>query len=624
METLLLQNLFANKVFKIPNYQRGYSWETEQINDLIEDLELISNKIHYTGTIVWKKSNETVKGFGETFPIHEIVDGQQRLTSLIIFLNEIRKELDSINSNEAKKTAKTILETYIKKEGTQGAIYKLELDGDNAIYFREAVLEPDGFAEQKTKSHSLLQNAKTTFREYLLSKKRAMKENEYYVFLQNLVSKITQYLGFTVYEVEDDSEVGVIFEVLNDRGKPLSRLDIVKNFLIYETEKISGDNNQSKKQLTAKINYGWKEILENLALAGMTDAEDENQFLRMNYVLNFYSELSKYKDRRGRTISINSQLADVHKLAKNRFKEIEKKDKNKCYHALDGYVNSLIKMSCKFRDLLKPFEESAFQEIPEDKKQEIRSIAAQFLRLKTQSSVLPVLTAIYEVYSNDADKLLKLMLLCEKAVFRIYYIAGKPSYSGLDRFRSLANSIYRNRLKYEDTLRELEKTINEYCPNEKIREKLLDKENFYEWDGLHYFLYELERERCKVVAIDKKPHFEWDELKKWKREDTIEHILPQTIIEKDGTKVLYWTDRFDLKSHEKNHKRLGNMTLSYSNSKGGNKGFDKKKEIYEKSLWQITRDVAKDFADWDEGAIDKREKELVSFAKKRWGDASTS
>jgi uncharacterized protein with ParB-like and HNH nuclease domain len=623
MQTLHLQDLFANKVFKIPNYQRGYSWETEQLNDLLEDLELISNKVHYTGTIVWKNSRHLVQGFGETFPMYEIVDGQQRITSLIIFLNEIAEELSSISSMESTKTANTILEAYIKKEGAQGSIYKLELDGDNNIYFRDRILE-SASAEAKTKSHFLLGNARKTFRDYLLSNKRAKKEDDYYVFLKGLVTRITQYLGFTVYEVEDDSEVGVIFEVLNDRGKPLSRLDIVKNFLIYETEKISGEDDQSKKQLTEKINYGWKEILQNLAIGGMTDAEDENQFLRMNYVLNFYSELSKYKDRSGRTISTNSQLADVHKLTKNHFKNIERKDKNKCYHDLEEYIHSLIRMSCKFRDLLRPFEESAFQEISDDRKQDVRSIAAQFMRLKIQSSLLPVLTAVYEVYSNDADRLQKLMMLCERAVFRIYYIAGKPSYAGLDRFRSLANSIYRNRLTYENTLQEIRKTTDEYCPNAKIKEKLLDTEDFYEWDGLHYFLYELEKERCKEMAVDKKPHFEWEDLKKWKREDTIEHVLPQTIIEKNGSKIGYWTDRFDQKSHEKNHRRLGNMTLSYSNSKGGNKGFDIKKEIYRKSLWQITRDIDNDFTEWDEDAIDKREKALVDFAKKRWGDTDVS
>jgi len=467
----------------------------------------------------------------------------------------------------------------------------------------------------------LLQNAKERFREYLLTNKRSKKEEDYYSFLKDTVNRITQYLGFTVYEVEDESEVGVIFEVLNDRGKPLSRLDIVKNFLIYETEKISGDDQEARKQLTEKINYGWKEILENLALAGMTDAEDENQFLRLNYVLNFYSDLSKYKDRSGKTISINSQLADVHKLTKKHFKDIEKKDKNRCYHDLKDYVDSLIRMSCKLRDLYKPFEETAFQDVPDDKKQGVRSVAAQFMRLKIQSSVLPALTAIYEVYANDGDKLLRLMKLCETAVFRIYYIAGYASYAGLPTFRALANNIYRKRITYEGTSQKLRETIDEYCPEEKIGTDLLRHEDAYEWDGLPYFLYELEKRRCKESAVDERPHFEWDELKKWKKEETIEHILPQTIVEKSGKKILYWTERFDEKSHAKNHKRLGNMTFSYSNSKGGNKGFDEKRVIYRNSLWQITRDLGNDFNEWDESTIDKREKILIAFARQRWGDS---
>jgi len=242
--------------------------------------------------------------------------------------------------------------------------------------------------------------------------------------------------------------------------------------------------------------------------------------------------------------------------------------------------------------------------------------------LKIQSSVLPVLVAVYEVYSNDAEKLLRLMKLCEMAVFRIYYIAGDRSFAGLDKFRRLANQIYRNRLPYETIVREMKTTMNKYCPNEDIEKKLSDKEDFYEWNGLKYFLYELERKRCKESAVDKKTHFEWDQMKGWKLEDTIEHILPQKIVEDDGRKVLYWTERFDEKSHKKNHKRLGNMTLSYSNSKGGNKGYDEKKTIFRDSKWQITMDVAEEHKDWNENAIIKRESMMIDFAKRRWGDAS--
>lgn len=60
MDTLNLQQLFESRVFKIPNYQRGYSWETDQIRDLLEDLELTIGKRHYTGTIVLKNTGEEI------------------------------------------------------------------------------------------------------------------------------------------------------------------------------------------------------------------------------------------------------------------------------------------------------------------------------------------------------------------------------------------------------------------------------------------------------------------------------------------------------------------------------------------------------------------------------------
>jgi hypothetical protein len=133
-------------------------------------------------------------------------------------------------------------------------------------------------------------------------------------------------------------------------------------------------------------------------------------------------------------------------------------------------------------------------------------------------------------------------------------------------------------------------------------------------------LYELEIDRCSRVTPDKKPNFEWDDLKKLKKKDSIEHILPQTIVERDGTEKLYWTKRFDSVSHEGNYSRLGNLTLSYSNEKCGNEGYDHKQAIYKNSLWQITKDVANKYQEWDISAIDRREKELIKFAMQRWNE----
>jgi uncharacterized protein with ParB-like and HNH nuclease domain len=78
LKTTNLPSLFESRVIKIPNYQRGYSWEAEQIRDLLEDLELLKDKVHYTGTIVMKDTGEKVEAFGKTYKRNEIVYGLMR------------------------------------------------------------------------------------------------------------------------------------------------------------------------------------------------------------------------------------------------------------------------------------------------------------------------------------------------------------------------------------------------------------------------------------------------------------------------------------------------------------------------------------------------------------------
>jgi len=140
MENLLtLQDLFDGRIFKVPNYQRGYSWEKSHRNDLREDLESMNRKRHYTGTIVLKESVKA-QGFGETYKRFDIVDGQQRITTLIIFLNHIVKELVIIDTEESKEIAGNIMKKYIKYKGPMGSIYKLELDLDNEEFFKQRIL----------------------------------------------------------------------------------------------------------------------------------------------------------------------------------------------------------------------------------------------------------------------------------------------------------------------------------------------------------------------------------------------------------------------------------------------------------------------------------------------------
>ena len=159
-----LQDLFNNAVFKIPDYQRGYSWENQHRLDLLEDLELLDNKGHYTGTIVLKET-DSVKGLGKIFTRYDIVDGQQRFTTILILLDIISKELKKLDIEESSAFADGITSIYIKDIGPNGRnIYKLELDKENDFYFQNAVIEDKSGVKRTIKSHDNLYEQKNNLK----------------------------------------------------------------------------------------------------------------------------------------------------------------------------------------------------------------------------------------------------------------------------------------------------------------------------------------------------------------------------------------------------------------------------------------------------------------------------
>ena len=83
----VLQTLFADRVFRIPHYQRFYSWQTRQRDDLFNDLKKLAkdggDRHHFMATIVCHRTTETKDVGAAQYRIFDIVDGQQRLTTLI-------------------------------------------------------------------------------------------------------------------------------------------------------------------------------------------------------------------------------------------------------------------------------------------------------------------------------------------------------------------------------------------------------------------------------------------------------------------------------------------------------------------------------------------------------------
>jgi len=405
---------------------------------------------------------------------------------------------------------------------------------------------------------------------------------------------------------------------MNDRGKPLSELEKVKNYLIYLTGKISEDN-QSSEKMVHTINYDWKKILENLAKSDMSRNDDEDRFLRMNFILNFYSDLKEYK-KDGKKISKTSQLANVYKQLKSYFKDLErKKEIEKCYEELGEYANSLETTASRLQDITNPYDQLSFQSIENKKlKANIQSIVSKIGRMDIKSNILVLLIAIYEGFIDDPEKMFELMDICEKFAFRTYYLIEWRSYSGQNRIYTLACDVYNNRLTYKEILSKLEELYQYYAHGSLLEKNFFNRDDYYNWKGLKYFLYEYEVSKC-WETIKKDPQLTWTHLKNAERKDSIEHILPQNL-ERNGKKVPYWNERFNKKSHEENLNKLGNLTLTTAaeNSKLSNKGFDQKKHILKESDWKINQ-LLSHHREWNEKQIEKRSQELFEFTKRRWG-----
>src|SRR5689334_4581801 len=127
MNKKTLSTLFAEAIYRIPDYQRGYAWEEKQWKDFIQDVDaLVDEQVasHYTGTVVvYAPRNATRMDYGtKRLPVMDVVDGQQRLTTSCLYLSVIIRAL--LNKGEQD------FEREISDFLYSGATCKLTLNND--------------------------------------------------------------------------------------------------------------------------------------------------------------------------------------------------------------------------------------------------------------------------------------------------------------------------------------------------------------------------------------------------------------------------------------------------------------------------------------------------------------
>lgn len=610
--TSTFAQVFNERLLVIPDYQRGYSWGERQWNDFLEDLEMLPpDREHYTGTLVLHRADEQRRRDieGNVHRVFQVVDGQQRLTTVVLFLDGLRRRLAQVERRQSM--ADGIRKQFIRViDENDSPLYKLRLNSDANEFFEAAILGDNPSVLPPTiRSHERLLGAQRHFEKFFLERQRRDPDT-FESWLTESHEKVTQRLMVTVYEVSDTSDVGVIFETMNNRGKPLSELEKVKNYLLYIAAKLD----LSHHDLDGLVNRTWTRILEQLMQADLVQARDEDQLLRCHWLFAYNPDVRSWDG--SRSIKQRFDLRNYRGRGQTRDKTL--------LQEVSSYLEVLRDTTVAFCDAYNPQHPSAFASFASDSdmRREIAEWSERLARIGVIAQFIPLLVSTRLRFGGEPDKYLDLLKLLERFAFRVFKVAGRRSNSGGAGFYRLAYRVFHEQADKVETEGRVLRMLERYCGAKTFREFFEfdpDENDRYSWGGIKYLLYEYETHLAQ--AKRKKVRLPWAKVAKRNKELTIEHVLPQT-----PTKQ-YWTTRFHKREREIYTHDLGNLSLTEDNSSYSNKPFpDKRGEpgqespCYVRSNIFMEQDLAA-WTDWTQETVAERRERIVEWALERWATA---
>ncbi|GAA7904117.1 DUF262 domain-containing protein [Helicobacter pylori] len=245
-----IKEIFQAEGYSIPNYQRDYAWKDKNFRDLWEDLEeaIEYNKKgqgHFIGTMVVAKNEDNKKWY-------DIIDGQQRTTTIFMLLHVLANEQNEKDKQETRK--------YLYQKGE----LKLEVAPQNQSFFK-ALLEA---AEKGNISHCE-KDADTEGKQNLFEVLKAILDKVSKLNKEEANERLETLLEMVLMRFEESDPGRAIrtFQSVNDRGVPLLLLDKLKSLLIYYSNTFC----DGKRGLDQFINDHFGEIFKIFAKIKKSD-----------------------------------------------------------------------------------------------------------------------------------------------------------------------------------------------------------------------------------------------------------------------------------------------------------------------------------------------------------------
>lgn len=527
-----------NNQFIIPIYQRLYSWKKEQCEQLWDDIIKIggNDKMngHFIGSILYARVDDT-----HSSPLL-IIDGQQRLTTITLLFIALRNH----SSDEVKRKE---IESYLINSDKDGdkkfRLILSESDKDTLL----SLIDKDR-RKPSEPSLKIVENFKL-FEEWI--RKNTDKLETIFKGLEKLMI-----VWIALKKEKDDPQL--IFESMNSKGIELTQTDLIRNYIVMETE--------VKKQEDFYNQY-WRAMEENFKQSETLF----NQFVRHYLTIKIgkipiekrvYEAFKDYQQKEG--IEIEDLLKDLQKYC--------------------GYFCQIAFKKEADKDLNK---------------------ALSFLVDLEMDVIYPLLLELYSDYSDGvlskADFIPTIYLtesyICRRAVCGL-------GTKGLNKiFAFFTKKIDKD--QYLESIKahflSLEKTTGKFPKDSEFRDSFITID-FYHFKKNKYFFERLENFDTKEPVNT--------------QECTIEHIMPQTLT-KEWKRDL--GENFQA-IHDKYLHTIGNLTLTGYNQEYSNKSFQEKRGMekgFKQSPLRLNQSL-KDSEPFDEKKIEKRANDLADWALKIW------
>ena len=566
-----IKDLLSNKfLFEIPDYQRAYSWTKENLKQLVEDIwesvelnkargnkEFDQYEPYFLGSIVLCSKEYKDDGCG----IYDVIDGQQRLTSIIMLIAAIR---DLIDNEEYKKVLSDLI--YQKPNVLMGIkeSIRVKARGKEEEFFKKYILTNGGTElvkdldmEELSEAKQNMVNAIEVFRDSFFNENGELLEEKLNEFIVYLLQKVV----LVVITTESFTSAFRLFNVINARGLPLTDSDLLKS--------------ENLRVMNPEIRKEYTDIWES-------------------------HEQDLCKEKLDQIIGFMRTMKLKNKVEESVYEEFSKKIfRNEPEYLGVNFVNHLTAVKALYD---KYIIDGNLEGVSEEEKSYYKNLINIMREFLPYDDWMASVIRFAEKF-NDDKLVLEFVKVLEKRLV-IDWVNGNSFADRLNRVYGILEAI-----EEKDSLEEIKEAPVFLYDLERTTayfENALNDIDFYSKGRMMIPKYIFVR-----LDMEKRPN----EVLDYSDKIMIEHVLPR------NAKEAYWKDNFSADQRRNWANKFGNLVIitGAKNTRANNKPFAEKVEQYlsKKSDFAITKEVL-ELSDWNMDSLKDRHESLVNRALELW------